>query len=148
MSRIARDLVLPAPNTPAIHRSERPVRMARSSATVTARACPSPCPAVSSSLAVHPENIDQASHGVGRYPWPVVVATDWLVQTLRALGDFACLPERTTVATPLGCSMPFYRMRPVLIRILTARSHLPPRHGATPAGCLSYRQADTAPTAM
>ena len=38
MSRIARDLVLPAPNTPAIHKSERPVRMTSSSATVTARA--------------------------------------------------------------------------------------------------------------
>ena len=68
MSRIARDLVLPAPNTPAIHRSERPVRMARSSATVMARTCPSPCPAVSSSLAVHPENIDHLTiHGDGRW---------------------------------------------------------------------------------
>ena len=37
MSKTARDLVLPAPNTPAMQRSERPVRMARRSAMATAK---------------------------------------------------------------------------------------------------------------
>ena len=50
VSRTARDLVLPAPNTPAMQRSERPVSMARSSAMATAKTWPSPCPAVLSRL--------------------------------------------------------------------------------------------------
>ena len=34
-----------SPNTPAMHKSDRPVRMANNSATVTVRTWPSPCPA-------------------------------------------------------------------------------------------------------
>ena len=45
ISSTARERVLPAPNTPAMHKSDRPVRMANSSATVTVRTWPSPCPA-------------------------------------------------------------------------------------------------------
>ena len=44
-SKTARERVLPAPKTPAMYRSDRPVRMANDSATVTVRTWPSPYPA-------------------------------------------------------------------------------------------------------
>ena len=42
LSNTASDRVLPAPNTPAMQRSERPVRIARSMAMVTTSTWPSP----------------------------------------------------------------------------------------------------------
>ena len=48
--KTARERVFPAPKTPAIQRSDRPVRMAGNSATVTVRMWPSPCPAKTSKL--------------------------------------------------------------------------------------------------
>ena len=50
ISKTASERVLPAPKTPAMHRSERPVRIARSNATATVRTCPSPCAANGSRL--------------------------------------------------------------------------------------------------
>ena len=50
ISKTARERVFPVPSTPAIQRSDRPVRMASNSATVTVRMWPSPCPVKASKL--------------------------------------------------------------------------------------------------
>ena len=112
MSKTARDRVLPAPKTPAIHKSDLPVRMASNNAIETVKTCPSPW--LLKEGDIHSSNC----HG----PHPLILwlggKRDWLAcANTKSSCGCVCLPEKLAPPYNGHGRIVFDGFRPVLCRI-------------------------------